>query len=162
MLTPAADAGGRSRGRLLLIYVKSYFYRPTELCGKFTTMNTLLWFFQGIVAAVFLYSGINKSILNQQTLIAKGQTGVMGLHMGVIRFIGISEVLGAGGLIFPFWLRIAPVLTPVAAGCFAVIMVLAAIAHARLLLRTGNRRELQNIGTNIVLLSLCVGIAWGR
>ena len=125
-------------------------------------MNTLLWSFQGIVAVVFLYSGLNKSILNQQTLIGKGQTGVTGLHMGFIRFIGISEVLGAVGLIFPFWLRIAPVLTPVAAGCFAVIMILAAVTHTRLLLRTGNKRELQNIATNIVLLSLSVAIAWGR
>lgn len=125
-------------------------------------MNTLLWSLQGIVAVVFLYSGLNKSILNQQTLIGKGQTGVTGLHMGFIRFIGISEVLGAVGLIFPFWLRIAPVLTPVAAGCFAVIMILAAVTHTRLLLRTGNKRELQNIATNIVLLSLSVAIAWGR
>jgi hypothetical protein len=145
-----------------LIYVKSYFYRLAELCGKFIAMNTLLWFCQGIVAVVFLYSGINKSILNQQTLIARGQTGVTGLHPALIRFIGISEVLGAVGLIFPWWMGIAPVLTPVAAGCFAVIMVLAAITHTRLLLRTGNRRELQNIATNIVLFSLCVGIAWGR
>jgi hypothetical protein len=145
-----------------LIYVKSYFYRLAELCGKFIAMNTLLWSFQGIVAVVFLYSGLNKSILNQQTLIGKGQTGVTGLHMGFIRFIGISEVLGAMGLIFPFWLRIAPVLTPVAAGCFAVIMILAAVTHTRLLLRTGNKRELQNIATNIVLLSLSVAIAWGR
>lgn len=125
-------------------------------------MNTLLWSLQGLVAVVFLYSGLNKSILNQQTLIGKGQTGVTGLHMGFIRFIGISEVLGAVGLIFPFWLRIAPVLTPVAAGCFAVIMILAAVTHTRLLLRTGNKRELQNIATNIVLLSLSVAIAWGR
>lgn len=125
-------------------------------------MNTLLWSFQGIVAVMFLYSGLNKSILNQQTLIGKGQTGVTGLHMGFIRFIGISEVLGAVGLIFPFWLRIAPVLTPVAAGCFAVIMILAAVTHTRLLLRTGNKRELQNIATNIVLLSPSVAIAWGR
>ena len=125
-------------------------------------MNTLLWFFQGIVAVVFLYSGLNKSLLSQRTLVTKGQTGVTGLHAGLIRFIGISEVLGAAGLIFPFWLRVAPVLTPVAAGCFAVIMVLAAITHARLLLRTGNRQELQNIVTNIVLLALCVVIAWER
>lgn len=125
-------------------------------------MNTLLWVFQGISAVIFLYSGINKSILPQQTLVAKGQTGVTGLHMGLIRFIGVTEVLGALGLVFPWWMSIAPVLTPVAAGCFAVIMVLAAIAHARLLLRTGNKRELQNIGTNVVLLALCVLIAWRR
>lgn len=125
-------------------------------------MNTLLWIFQGLTAVIFFYSGVNKSILDQQALVAKGQTGVGGLSTGLIRFIGISEVLGALGLVFPWWMGIAPVLTPVAAGCFALIMVLAAITHRRLLMRTGNKKELQNIGTNVILLALCVVIAWGR
>jgi hypothetical protein len=125
-------------------------------------MNTLLWIFQGLIAVTFLYSGINKSTLDQQTLVAKGQTGVAGLNSGLIRFIGVSEILGALGLVFPWWMGIARVLTPVAAVCFAVIMVLAAIAHTRLLVRTGNKRELQNVLTNVLLLALCVLIAWGR
>jgi hypothetical protein len=125
-------------------------------------MNTLLWTLQGVTAAVFLYSGINKSALDQQTLIAKGQTGVAGLHTGLIRFIGVTEILGAVGLIVPWWTGIARILTPVAAACFALIMVLAAIAHSRLLVRSGNKREGRNILTNVVLLALCAVIAWGR
>lgn len=125
-------------------------------------MNTLLWSCQALTSVIFLYSGINKSILSQQALIAKGQTGVAGLSAGLIRFIGIAEVLGAIGLIFPWWLHIAPILTPIAAICFAVVMVLAAIMHTRLRISTGNKKELRNVVTNMVLLALALLIAWGR
>jgi uncharacterized membrane protein YphA (DoxX/SURF4 family) len=125
-------------------------------------MNVLLWVCQVLTAVVFLYSGICKSTLDQQTLIAKGQTGVTGLHSGVLRFIGIVEILGAIGLVFPWWMRVAPVLTPIAAVGFALVMVLAAMTHIRLFIRTGNKRELQNVLTNAVLLSLSLVIAWGR
>ena len=125
-------------------------------------MNTLLWSCQLFTAIIFLYSGINKSFLSQQALVAKGQTGVTGLHAGIIRFIGITEVLGAFGLVFPWWLHVAPVLTPVSAIGFAVIMALAAITHFRLAMRTGKKKELMNIGTNVILLVLVLMIAWGR
>lgn len=125
-------------------------------------MNTLLWSLQVLTAITFLYSGVNKSIFSVQTLVNKGQTGVGGLQPGLIKFIGISEVLGAFGLIFPWWMHIAPILTPVSAICFAVVMILAAIAHFRLLVRTGDKKEAFNIGTNTILLIMMLVIAWGR
>ena len=125
-------------------------------------MNALLWSCQIFTAVIFLYSGVNKSILSQQALVTKGQTGVTGLSAGLIHFIGIIEVLGAIGLIFPWWLQIAPVLTPISASGFAVIMVLAAIMHTRLIVRTGNKKELRNIVTNTVLLVMSLLIVWGR
>jgi hypothetical protein len=118
-------------------------------------MNTILWIFQGILSLAFLYSGLNKSILSQQQLIAKGQTGVVNLSAPVIRFIGISEVLGAIGIIVPWVTNIWPELTVVTAICFAVIMVLAAQIHYKL-------HEPRNVATNIVLLVLAVFVAYGR
>jgi len=118
-------------------------------------MNTILWICQGILALVFFYSGINKTILSEQQLIAKGQTGVANLSVPVIRFIGISEVLGAIGIIVPVLINIWPVLTPVTAICFAVIMLLAAPIHYRL-------HEPRNVATNLILLALSVFVAWGR
>lgn len=58
-------------------------------------MNTTLWILQSLVAFAFLYSGINKSILSEQRLVASGQTGVEGLPLPLIRFIGISEISAA-------------------------------------------------------------------
>jgi hypothetical protein len=118
-------------------------------------MNTILWIFQSLVAGLFLYSGVNKSIYSEQQLVAKGQTGVDGLPTGLIRFIGISEILGAIGVILPWLLHILPVLTIVSAVGFAVIMVPAAVIHYK-------RRELQNVLTNCVLFLMCVFICYGR
>ena len=118
-------------------------------------MNTALWIAQIILAAAFLYSGINKSGLSQQQLIAKGQTGVAGLSPAFIRFIGITEIAGAIGIILPCLLNIAPVLTPVSAIGFGIVMIPAAFIHARL-------KEPKNIATNVILFALSVFVVWGR
>ena len=118
-------------------------------------MNTVLWILQSLVAVAFLYSGIQKSIYSEQKLVAAGQTGVEGLPTALIRFIGISEILGTIGIIFPLLLNILPVLTTISAICFAVIMIPAAIIHYK-------RREFKNVFTNCVLFFMCVFIAYGR
>ena len=69
-----------------------------------------------------------------------------------IRFIGIAEILGAIGLILPGATGIAAVLTPIAAVCLAVTMVLAAVVH-------GRRGETQAIVVNVVLLALALFVA---
>lgn len=118
-------------------------------------MNTILWICQGLLSLAFLFSGINKTVLTEQQLIAKGQTGVANLSTPVIKFIGISEILGAVGIIVPWLTHIWPVLTPITAICFAVIMVMAAPIHYRL-------HEPRNVATNIFLLLLSLFVAYGR
>jgi hypothetical protein len=118
-------------------------------------MNGLLWTGQIMLAAIFLYSGINKSIFSEKKLIARGQTGVVGFRVATIRFIGITEIIGTLGIILPWWTHIWPFLTPLAAGCFAVIMGLAAPIHYRL-------RESRNVILNLVLLAIALFVAWGR
>lgn len=118
-------------------------------------MNTALWILQLIAAGAFLYSGINKTIYSEQRLVAKGQTGIEGLPIALIRFIGIIEILGAIGIILPSLLRILPVLTTISAIGFAVIMIPAAIIHYK-------RHEPNNVLTNCVLFVVCLCIAYGR
>ena len=118
-------------------------------------MNTILWIVQGALAIVFAYSGFCKSILSERQLIAKGQTGVVNLPAPLIHSIGVSEILGAVGIIVPWYTGISPVLTPVVAVCFAVLMVLAARIHYRL-------KEPKNIAVNTTLFILAVFVAWGR
>ena len=118
-------------------------------------MNTILWIAQAVLAIAFLYSGFCKSVYSQQKLIAKGQTGVAGYAPATIHFIGIAEMLGAIGIILPWLTGIWPVLTPIAAICFAIIMLLAAPIHYRL-------KEPRNVATNITLLVLALLVAWGR
>jgi hypothetical protein len=118
-------------------------------------MNTILWVGQVLLAALFLNSGICKSILSEQKLIARGQTGVVGRSPGLIRFIGITEVFGAFGIILPWLLGILSWLTPLTALCFAVIMALAAPIHYRL-------KEPRNTTLNLVVLVISLLVAWGR
>jgi len=118
-------------------------------------MNTLLWTCQVVLAVTFLFSGINKSALSEQQLIAKGQTGIVGRSAATIKFIGIIEILGALGLILPGWVHILPVLTPVSAAGFAIIMLLAAPIHYRL-------KEPRNVAANLILLALSLLVAIGR
>lgn len=118
-------------------------------------MNWVLWTLQSLTACVFVYSGVNKSVLSEKQLVAKGQTGVEGLSLPVIRFIGITEILGAIALILPRLIHTLPILTPIAALCLALIMVPAGIIHY-------NRGEYKNIITNVVLFLMSMFIAYGR
>jgi uncharacterized membrane protein YphA (DoxX/SURF4 family) len=126
-----------------------------QLCRNICYMNTALWVVQCFLALSFGYSGIMKSSQNRERLVRIGQTGVEHLSYPLIRFIGITEVLGAIGIIVPWYTGIAPVLTPVTAVGFAVIMVLAAPIHYR-------RKEVKAVGINILFFLLSVWVAWMR
>ncbi|HLA59828.1 MAG TPA: DoxX family protein [Puia sp.] len=119
-------------------------------------MNTILWILQAVAAATFIYSGINKSIFSIRKLVyEKGQTGVENLSITQVRFIGLSEILGAIGLILPWWLNILPGLTPVSAILLSFIMIPASFIHHK-------RKEPKNVVTNVILFGICIFIAYGR
>ena len=118
-------------------------------------MNTFIWILQVLMAALFLYSGACKSILSQQKLVAYGQTAVEDISLGLTRFIGAIEIIGAFGLILPMTLNILPKLTVLSAIGFSIIMVLGARMHYK-------RHEPKSVVNNLVILLLCVLIAWYR
>src|SRR5262249_46737964 len=74
---------------------------------------------------------------------------------GLVRFIGLSEMLGSLGMLLPAITRIKPALTPLAAAGLTAIMVLAIGYH----LMNG---EAPMIGGPIVLGALAAFVAWGR
>ena len=88
-------------------------------------------------------------------LVAHGQTGVEGLPVLLIRFIGVSEIFGTAGIILPWLTGIYKALTPLTACCFAVIMLLAARVHYR-------RKEIKNVMLTIFIFLGCLFVAWGR
>lgn len=102
-----------------------------------------------------MYSGICKSYLPVNKLVARGQTGIQLIPLSLTRFIGVVEILGAVGLILPWLLQIYPVLTPVSAVGFAIVMVLAAPLHYKL-------KEPKGLLTNFTFFSMGVAVAWGR
>ena len=118
-------------------------------------MNTFVWICQVLLAFAFTYSGIMKSTQSRERLVSIGQTGVDGLSYPLIRFIGISEILGVIGLFLPWLTKILPILTPIAALCFAIIMVLAAPIHYK-------RKEYASIGVNVLLFVISIWVAYFR
>jgi hypothetical protein len=65
------------------------------------------------------------------------------------------ELLAAVGLILPAAVNIAPVLVPVTAVCWVLLMVGAMITHGRL-------GQFKFVMLNLIYLALAAFIAWGR
>ncbi len=117
-------------------------------------MNLVLWTLQVLLALAFLAAGIPKAIVPIPQL-AKRQAWTGEIPSRLVRFIGVSEVLGAIGLILPAATGIAPELTIAAAIGLVVAMLAASVFHLR-------RTEFVRIVAPAVLLLLALFIAVGR
>lgn len=113
-------------------------------------MNITLWIVQALLAALFLFAGVSKF-----TMPIEEMTKQMPLPVWFLYFIGASEVLGGLGLILPWWLRIKPGLTPLAAAGLLIIMVGAVVVT----LMTPDKA----MAMIPAVVGLCLGfVAWGR
>lgn len=117
-------------------------------------INIALWIAQGLLAVMFIMAGIMKATQPIEAL-AESLPWVTSTPLGLVRFIGISELLGGLGLLIPSIFRFKPFFTVWAALGLALIMVLAAGFHA-------SRGEFPNIGMNVVLIGIALFIVWGR
>ena len=81
-------------------------------------MNIGLWIVQGLLAALFLFAGGMKLVLPVEEMPKE-----MTMPGWFLRFIGVAEVLGGLGLVLPWWLKIKPMLTPLAAGGLLIVMI---------------------------------------
>ncbi len=117
-------------------------------------MEIAVWIIQGLLAAAFTFAGIMKATQSKEKL-AANMPWVNDYSAGAVKFIGVSELLGGIGLIVPWLTGIVPVLTPVAAVALAVVMVLAAVYHAR-------KNEIPAIGINGVMFVLLSVVAYYR
>ena len=94
-------------------------------------MTTVLCIAEALLAAVFTLAGGVKLLVPRETLQKK-------MHWAAswprwrIKLLGLAEVLGAAALVLPGAIGVAPVLTPVAAVCLAVLMAGAIATHRRL------------------------------
>ena len=121
-------------------------------------MNTALWIIAGVLAVLFMGSGVAKTVLPREKIARLGGDfagWVWDFSPGAVKAIGVLEILGSVGLVLPALLDVAPVLVPLAASGLAAIMVGAAIVMSR-------RREFKHALVNLIYLSLAVFVAWGR
>ncbi len=84
-----------------------------------------------VLAIAFLLSGGMKLVRPPAALKTTGMMWVDDFTPVNVKLIGAAEVIGAIGLILPLVTGIAPVLSPIAAVCLALVMVGAVIVHAR-------------------------------
>lgn len=91
------------------------------------------WIIYGVLALGFLAAGLMKLAQPREALASRGSSmaWVEDFTDPSVKLIGAAEVLGAVGLILPRLLRVAPILSPLAAVGLAVVMVAAIVVHLR-------------------------------
>lgn len=114
-----------------------------------------LWAAQILLALMFAMAGGMHAFMAPPALAQMGATWAADAPIWLVRFVGIAELAGAIGIIFPALTRIQPGLTPLAAAGFATIQVAAMVLHV-------TRGEAQVLPMNLVLLALALFVAWGR
>jgi putative oxidoreductase len=116
-------------------------------------MNIILWILQALLALAFL--GHAYGMLFPVASQTRQMPYIMAIPTPFRRTLGITEALGAVGLILPPLTHIWPWLIPWAATGLVIQMAAAAVFHIR-------RREYVNIGLNLFLLVLAAFVAYGR
>jgi uncharacterized membrane protein YphA (DoxX/SURF4 family) len=121
-------------------------------------MNSVLWIFQIFLAVVFAWHGWLYTTwpASAEAWHEKHHPGKsLGLSPALRTFIGICELLAAVGLIVPSLTWILPWLTPLAAAGLIIVMIGSAVFHL-------SRHEYANVAISLVLVVLCVTVAYGR
>ena len=117
-------------------------------------LHISLWIVQGLLFLLFGMAGVMKATQPISDL-AQNMGWPGDVPAALVRFIGISELAGALGLVLPTATRIKPWLTPLAAAGIVLIMVFAAVFHV-------SRGEAQLVPINILFAALAGFVAWGR
>jgi hypothetical protein len=119
-------------------------------------MNLTLWIITGLLAAVALIGGVSKTFVPTEKLAhIPGGGWTNDYTSGVVKTLGVLELLAVAGLILPAVFDVATVVVPITAVCWVLLMTGAIITHLR-------RGEHPFVLLNVVYLALAVFIAWGR
>jgi uncharacterized membrane protein YphA (DoxX/SURF4 family) len=117
-------------------------------------LHIALWIAQVLLAGMFIMSGFMK-VSQPIDQLSQMLPWASQVPQALVRFIGISELLGGIGLILPAMLGIKPHLTAWAALGLLAVMLFATIFHA-------TRGEFSAIGMNLILALIALFIARGR
>jgi hypothetical protein len=112
------------------------------------------WIVVGVLALFFVYAGGIKAVRSREGL-QPTMGWVATAPMGLVRAIGVLEVLGALGLVLPPLTGIAPGLALAAAVGLGLVQIGAVVLH----LRRGEGRLLGLNAALIVLLAVTVWLA---
>lgn len=115
-------------------------------------MTLAYWVVAGLLAVFYLYSGGIKVVQSKDRL-RPMMAWVDSVPFGLVRAVGVLEVLGAIGLILPPLIGVAPALALAAAVGLVLLQVCATALHL-------SRGEAGVIWLNVVLLVLAGLACW--
>jgi hypothetical protein len=120
-------------------------------------MNTTTWIVQGVLAFALIGAGTMKLVKSRKALISSGPSMAWAEDFsdGTVKLIGLVEVAAAAGLVLPWALGVAPVLTPAAGVGAALLLIGAAVVHLR-------RHESKAVGAPLFLAVLGAFVAVSR
>lgn len=119
-------------------------------------MNIALWTVQGLLATMYSLAGGMKTFQTDKVRENPQMGWAKDKDDNYIRFIGISELLGALGMILPILTGVLPWLTPVAAIGLTIVQILAIFTvHLP-------RKEYPNIAMNVVFIIMQAFVVIGR
>ena len=119
-------------------------------------MNLTLWITTGLLTVAALTGGISKTFVSKDKLAHVPGGGWTNDHpAGFVKTLGVLELLAVAGLTLPAVVDVVPVLVPITAACWILLMVGATITHLR-------RGERAFVALNLVYLALAAFIVWGR
>ncbi|MDR6466205.1 DoxX family protein [Chryseobacterium sediminis] len=117
-------------------------------------MNTLVLIIQGVLALFFIMPGYSKISGSKERHVANGHLKANSSIIP-IRILGVLELLGCIGIIFPWILGIVPILTPITAVCFCIIMLAGMIIHTA-------KKEYKMLPMLVVVFVLSALVAYYR
>ncbi|MHB1844399.1 MAG: DoxX family protein [Deltaproteobacteria bacterium] len=117
-------------------------------------MNLVLWILSLLAAAAFVGAGVMK-LATPKLKLDSDMAWAASWPASAVRLLALAEILGAIGLVVPWWVKVLPILTPIAAACLAVLMLGAIGTHAKL-------KEPQRAVPSVLLLVITATIAIGR
>jgi hypothetical protein len=119
-------------------------------------VDLALWIAAGLLAAVALAGGVSKTVVRKEKLAAApGGEWTAAAGAGFVKSLGVLELLAALGLILPAATGIVPVLVPVTAVGWVLLMVGAMITHVR-------HGSAGFVALNLAYLAAAAFVAWGR
>lgn len=117
-------------------------------------MNTVIWIMQVFLAAFFILPGMGKIRNSKQQHIEDGHIKA-NASVIPIRVLGILELLGCVGIILPWLTNILPILTPITALCFCLIMMAGLFVHLK-------RKEHKMLPMLIIVATVSLAVAYYR
>ena len=109
---------------------------------------------QGLLAVFVLMAGFMKISGSQQEHMDSGHLKP-GDSITPIRILGILELLGCVGISVQWLTGIAPILTPITAVCFCLVMASGLVVHAQ-------KKEYKMLPMLVVVFALVAVVAYYR